>query len=142
MLRSFLDYYRETMIIKIEGLDEERARWAPTKSANSLLTLIVHLAGVEKGWFEGVIAGRQIERDRAAEFDELKVTVRDAVSSYRSQVARSNEVLDAATSLDAACPGESGYNVRWVLLHMLEETARHAGHADITRELIDGAVGD
>lgn len=141
MLRTFLDYYRETMIMKIDGLDEEKARWTPTGEANSLLTLIVHLTGVEQGWFEGVIAGRQIDRDREAEFRDGKVTVSDAVAAYRAQCATSNEILDGVESLDATCPGESGYSMRWVLLHMVEETARHAGHADITRELIDGSVG-
>ena len=142
MLRNFLDFYRETMIMKIEGLDEEQARWAPTEQANSLLNLIVHLTGVERGWFQGTIAGREVDRDRDAELGRLDVvTVASAVEAYRTECRRSNEVLDGVGSLDTACPGEGGFSVRWVLVHMLEETARHAGHADITRELIDGTVG-
>ncbi len=142
MFRNFLDFYRETMVMKIEGLDEQQARWTPTEQANSLLTLLVHLTGVEMGWFQGVIAGRTFERDREAEFKALDAkTVSEVVAAYRAECARSNEVLEAVDSLDAPCPGEKGYSVRWVLAHMLEETARHAGHADITRELIDGTVG-
>ena len=144
MLRNFLDYYRETMIMKIEGLSDEQARWTPAETANSLLTLIVHLTGVEMGWFQGQIAGRPIERDREAEFEKWAdgvTTIADAVASYRAECARSNAVLDEVSSLDEPCPGEAGYSIRWVLVHMLEETARHAGHADITRELIDGTVG-
>lgn len=142
MLRTFLDYYRETMIMKIDGLDEEQARWKPTEQANSLLTLVVHLTGVELGWFQGVIAGGEISRVRDAEFGSPDTTVAEAISGYREQCERSNAVLAETGSLDAPCPGEPGYSVRWVLLHMIEETARHAGHADITRELIDGSVGD
>jgi uncharacterized damage-inducible protein DinB len=142
MLRNFLDYYRETMITKIEGLSDEQARWKPAETANSLLTLIVHLTGVEMGWFQGQIAGRAIERDREAVEERVNVTtVADAVGAYRAECARSNAVLDEVSSLDDPCKGESGYSNRWVLVHMLEETARHAGHADITRELIDGTVG-
>jgi hypothetical protein len=69
------------------------------------------------------------------------VTVAEAVAGYRAEWQRSNEVMHDVASLDESCKGESGFSVRWVLLHMLEETARHAGHADITRELIDGTVG-
>ena len=143
MYRNFLDFYRETMIMKIDGLDEEKARWKPTEQANSLLNLLVHLNGVEMGWFEGVIAGETIERDRESEFRALDgKTVPEVIDAYRKRCARSNEILDSVASLDDPCPGEKGYSVRWVLAHMLEETARHAGHAAITRELIDGTVGD
>lgn len=143
VLLSFLDQYRDTMVFKLEGLDEEQARWAPTEQANSLLTLIVHLTGVERAWAEGVIAGKQIERDRDAEFRELvdRTTVPQAMEAYLAQGERTNEIV-RGLDLGQPCAAEAGYSVRWVLLHLLEETARHAGHADITRELIDGSVGD
>jgi uncharacterized damage-inducible protein DinB len=141
MLRNFLDFYRETIVMKIDGLTEEQARWTPTAQANSLLNLIVHLTGVERGWFQGEIAGREIERDRDTEFEALDVSVAEAIAAYRVECERSNEVLAEVGSLDEPAKGEPGYSVRWILCHMLEETARHAGHADITRELIDGAVG-
>jgi hypothetical protein len=141
MLIGWLDLYRDVMVMKIEGLDEEQARFTPTPTANSLLTLIVHLTGVELGWFEGAIAGRPIERNRDAEFEDIDVTVAEAVAAYRAQCARSNDVANTIGSLDQACAGRPGTSVRWVLHHMLEETARHAGHADITRELLDGEVG-
>jgi uncharacterized damage-inducible protein DinB len=152
VLLSFLDQYRDTMVFKIEGLDEEQARWAPTEQANSLLTLIVHLTGVEQGWTEGVVLGHEVDEvdrladrfhDRDAEFSDLvaQTTVPEAVRAYLAQGKRTNEIV-SGLELDDPCAGEAGYSVRWVLLHLLEETARHAGHADITRELIDGSVGD
>ena len=141
MLLGWLDLYRDVMVLKVEDLDEERARFKPTPTANSLLTLIVHLTGVELGWFEGAIAGRPIERDRDAEFVDTGITVADAIAAYRAQCARSNEVVLDVESLDQECAGRPGTNVRWVLHHLLEELARHTGHADITRELLDGEVG-
>lgn len=141
MLIGWLDLFRDVMTMKIDGLSEEQARFKPTPSANSLLTLIVHLTGVELGWFRGAIAGKPIERDRDAEFKELDVTVADAVAVYREQCEESNDVARGVGSLDDECVGRPGTSVRWVLHHMLEETARHCGHADITRELIDGEVG-
>jgi uncharacterized damage-inducible protein DinB len=141
MLVGWLDLYRDVMVMKVEDLDEERARFKPTSTANSLHTLIVHLTGVELGWFEGAIAGRPIQRNRDAEFEETDITVADAIAAYRAQCARSNDVVASVGSLEDECAGRKGVSVRWVLHHMLEETARHTGHADITRELLDGEVG-
>ncbi len=140
MLVAWLDLYRDVIVYKIEGLTEEQARFRPTPSGNSLLNLVVHLTGVERNWFQNVIAGRPIERDRDAEFRELETTVDGAVAAYRDECARSNEVV-RDVKIDDPCAGESGYSVRWVLHHLLEEIARHAGHADVTRELIDGSTG-
>jgi hypothetical protein len=140
MLVGYLDQYRDVMVMKIEGLSEEQARWRPAPTANSLINLIVHLTGVERRWFELVIAGQPIERNREAEFGEVRITVEEAVAAYLHQCARSNEIMHEFAS-DDECRGEPGVAVRWVLMHMLEETARHAGHADITRELIDGSLG-
>ena len=141
MLRGWLDLYRDIMVYKIEGLDEEQARFRPAPDAISLLNLIVHLTGVERRWFEQIIAGRTVERDRDAEFTDVEASVAEAIAAYREQWRRSDEVFDAMGSLDNPCPGHAGYSVRWVLHHMLEEISRHAGHADITRQLIDGSVG-
>jgi hypothetical protein len=142
---AFLDLYRQTMVMKIEGLTEEQARWAPTAQANSLLTLILHLTSVEGGWFQETIAGGEAgPLPGGASRENPKppeVTIAEAVNAYRAAWERSGEVMRAVASLDEPCKGEPGFSVRWVLLHVLQETARHAGHADITRELIDGTVG-
>lgn len=146
MILGFLDYYRETIVRKIEGLTEEQARWKPAPTANSLLNIVYHLAGVERGWFQSAIAGLGITRDRDTEFTDLpaEITIESAVSLYRAECDRSNEIARSVGSLDDLCKGEwaAKRSIRWVVLHMLEETARHAGHADITRELIDGSVDD
>lgn len=144
-LIGYLDRYREAIVQKVQGLTEAQARWKPAPTSNTLLNLVVHLAGVERNWFQHVIAGQAVERDRDAEFADLppEVTTASAVAAYRRAWERSNEIL-CDLAVDGACRGEGmdKLSVRWVVLHMLEETARHAGHADITRELIDGAVDE
>lgn len=142
-LLYFLELYRDIMVYKIEGLSEEQARVKPTPNGNSLLNLIVHLTGVESWWFQEGIAGGTINRTREDEFAETTVTVEEAVAAYRAACARSNDVARGAPSLGDKCKDETiaHFSVRAVMLHVLEETARHAGHADITRELVDGTTG-
>jgi len=140
MLLAYLDQYREIMIWKIEDLDETQARWRPTERASSLLNLLAHLTGVECRWSERTLAGNEIDFDRDAEFGEVSTTVRQAIDAYRAVAKRTNEIARGLAP-DDPCAGEKGFSVRWVLTHLVEETARHAGHADITRELIDGKVG-
>lgn len=140
MLLAYLDQYREIIIWKIEDLDETQARWRPALNANSLLNLLVHLTGVERNWGERVMGGNTIERDRDAEFGDLSITVPDAIDAYRKASDRTNEIARGLKPDDTSV-GDEQYSVRWVLLHLIEEAARHAGHADITRELLDGKVG-
>lgn len=143
--KAYLNLQRNAIARKLDGLTEKQARWKPSPTANSLLNLVVHLSGVERNWFQHVIAGNTVERDRDAELRELPpdVTIVSALAGYRAACYESNDVL-RIVELDDACRGQGmeQLNVRWVLFHMLEETARHAGHADITRELIDGTVED
>jgi hypothetical protein len=141
MLIAYLDQQREAVIFKTDGLTPEQIRWRPAPEANPLLNLIVHLAGVERRWTRAVIRGLPSDRDRDSEFDDLPgVELAEAIDDYRQAYSETNEAI-REVELGEACAGEAGYSVRWVVLHLIEETARHAGHADITRELIDGSVG-
>jgi hypothetical protein len=144
-LKAYLNLQRKALARKLDGLTEEQARWRPSPTANSLLNLVVHVSGVERNWFQHVIAGKTVERDRDAELRELPpdVTIASALEAYRATCEESNDVL-RGVEIVAACRGDGmdQVNVRWVVLHMLEEVARHAGHADITRELIDGTIED
>ena len=154
MLLTFLEYYRETMVSKVEGLSEEQARITPAPTANSLIGLISHLANVERWWFHECFAGEPEAEPSWGEDEDrdwdFKVpgdrTVADMVAWYRSEWARANDIVAAAASLDEESKhpegSRRGTTLRWILVHMIEETARHAGHADITRELIDGSTGD
>jgi uncharacterized damage-inducible protein DinB len=134
---------------KLQGLDDEQVRRQMTPSGTSLLGLVKHLASVEYGWFCETF-GRETEKlpfDEDDENADLRIdpdeTTEDIVAFYGRARAAADQVIDEldVEDLGKAWFGET-VSMRWVLIHMLEETARHAGHMDIVRELIDGATGD
>ena len=136
---------------KVAGLSEADARSTPTVSALSLLGLVKHSATWERRWFQAIAAGRTFpgewpavsSEDKDATFRlEDDDTVESVVADYRQQVATSNELLEEL-DLNQRCARSEicDEDLRWVAMHMIEETARHAGHADIIRETIDGSTG-
>lgn len=146
-----LDAQREGLLRKIDGLDDATARQAPTASSLSLLGLVKHAATWEARWFQGIVAGRELPdgwpRVRPEPYDADMVvdetdTVDYWVASYREQIEESRAVV-AALDLSSPCarPDIIDCNVRYVMFHMIQETARHAGHADIIRETLDGSRG-
>lgn len=147
-LHGFLDKQRDVMLWKLEGLDDEQLRRPMTPTGTNLLGLVKHLAAVEYGWF-CLTFGRETEPlpfDEDDEDADLRVgpneSTEEVVAFYGRARVAADEVI---TELDLGDTGTSWsgatVSLRWVLLHMIEETARHAGHADIVRELIDGATG-
>ncbi|TDB97609.1 DinB family protein [Actinomadura sp. 7K534] len=139
VLRGFLDYLRTSIAAKVEDAPEPQVRTAGVASGTNLLGLLEHLTFVERATFLGDKVTNWQATFEAAPGD----TVADVVARYREAVERANEVLDGCTDLGAPVPrpGRPAPSVRWALTHMIEETGRHAGHADILRELIDGATG-
>ncbi|MFF0496757.1 DinB family protein [Nocardia aobensis] len=137
VLRGFLDYLRTGIAAKVDGAPEPQVRAAAVPSGTTLLGLLVHLTAVERSMFLGDKVTDWQATFRAAPHDG----VAEVVARYRDAVACANEVLDGCTDPAAPLPGRPGPSVRWALAHMIEETGRHAGHADILRELIDGATG-
>ncbi|GAA0563376.1 DinB family protein [Actinomadura livida] len=139
VLRGFLDYLRTSIAAKVEDAPEPQVRTAGVASGTNLLGLLEHLTFVERATFLGDKVTNWQATFQAAPGD----TVADVVARYREAVGRANEVLDGCTDLGAPVPrpGRPAPSVRWALTHMIEETGRHAGHADILRELIDGATG-
>ncbi|MFJ7910986.1 DinB family protein [Kitasatospora sp. NPDC096204] len=146
-LLSFLDYLRAAVIAKLDGVADEDARRPGVASGTSLLWLVRHLAVVEDNWFTWAYRGVGAEPRESDEVPLDGATVAAEVAGYRAAIERSNAVAAAAPDLDR--PGArslrpddaEGPSLRWVLVHMIEETGRHAGHADIIREQLDGAVG-
>jgi uncharacterized damage-inducible protein DinB len=146
MLTAFLDYLRERIVRKLDGLDDEQARRSLVPSGTSLLGLVKHLVVVELGWFVWSFAGEDF--DVGPNGDEVSPddTIAGVVEMYRSAIRRSQQIAAAAPDLDQRAarsrrPGHETQSMRWILVHMIEETARHAGHADIIREQIDGTTG-
>lgn len=141
VLRGFLDYLRASMSAKVGGAPEPRVRTPAVPSGANLLDLLNHLTGVERSTFLGdEITDWQVTF-RAMPTD----SVADVVARYEDAVERANDVLDGCTDLAAPVPraraGHRAPSVRLALTHVIEETGRHAGHADILRELIDGVTG-
>ncbi|MGH3540086.1 MAG: DinB family protein [Candidatus Dormibacteria bacterium] len=156
MLREFLRRQRESVLAIVDGLREAEWHRSVVPTGWTPAGMVEHLGGAEWHWFQGVVAGKQpelpgdVDEDQPP-YDPLSVVFTSDASSaevttfYRDQIAQSEAVL-ATTSLSAPPLGKHGLggfeppNVRWVVLHMIEETARHVGHLDIARELLDGKV--
>lgn len=148
MLVEWLDYHRATLLQKVAGLSDEDLRRKLTPSGLSLLGLVKHLANVERWWFQIDFAGRDIaplsdgsDPDAAwrIEADESTEAILDL---YKGEVRKARQIVDAANLDDTARIDGRVFSLRWIVVHMIEETARHNGHADILREMIDGVTGE
>ncbi|MCK2217928.1 DinB family protein [Actinomadura sp. ATCC 31491] len=150
VLGNWLEWHRATLVYKCEGLSDEqlRLRSAPP-STLSLLGLVRHMAHVERAWFRRVLNGEDVpklwdkDRDNDADFNEVDTaSVEEAFATWRDEVERAR-AISAAKPLEAV-GDRNGRECthRWILVHMIEEYARHNGHADLLRERIDGATGD
>ena len=155
MLGQYLDYQRATMLAKAGGLTREQLARPHSPSTLTLAGLLYHLALVEENWMVARFAGRPEPEPWAGidwgadpewEFRTATTLEPDQVRErYREACERSREVAAAAADLDQLSVAERDgqhFTLRWVLLHLLEETARHAGHADLIREAIDGQTGE
>ena len=149
MLHEALDRHRDVVVWKLDGLGEEDARRPMTPSGTSLLGLVKHLASVEYGWFCETF-GRPsdaIPYDAADPEADMRPTPHESAADIITFYGRARAAADAAiTELDLDVEGTTWtgatVSLRWVLIHMIEETARHAGHMDNVRELLDGGTGD
>jgi uncharacterized damage-inducible protein DinB len=154
MLMSFLDYFRAVLVRKCGGLTAPQLQTTVAESTLTLARLLRHMAFVEDHWFQFSLLGNELpepwlvadwdaqpdwEMDTAADFSPIELA-----QQFDAAVARSRAAVEGL-GLDhiAAREGRLGAtNLRWILIHMIEEYARHCGHADLLREAIDGAVGD
>ncbi|MDQ0936549.1 DinB family protein [Streptomyces turgidiscabies] len=156
MLSAWLDFHRATLALKCQGLDDHQVRLASAApSTMTLLGLVQHLSEVERNWFQRVFAGLDVPlvhpEDKGGGFSLVPERgLDDALAAWRAEVGRSREIVAAAASLDesgrlsereAALVGMQRLSLRWIMVHMIEEYARHNGHADLLRELVDGATG-
>jgi len=152
MLEAWLDFHRMTLERKCHGLSPTQLRRrAVPPSALSLLGLVRHMADVERNWFRRALAHEEApphyRSDHAPNgaFDHVDTAdVEEAFATWRAECTHARTVVASFSDLDAlgrdeARPGRP--SVRWVLVHMIEEYARHNGHADLLREVIDGVVG-
>jgi hypothetical protein len=150
MLQGFLDFHRGTLLWKTAGLTGEQLLQARVEpSPMSLLGLIRHLTQVEKYWFQVTLAGRPVEVELwTDEHPDGDFTLVDAaraeqdLANFKTAIKLSDEIAGAYPLDHAFKRRDSEHSVRWLYLHMVEEYARHNGHADLLRERTDGLTGE
>ena len=148
MVSAFLDFLRATLLWKIEGLSDEELRRPMTPSGVSLLGIVKHSAYVERFWFRMVYRGEQVdipwhEGDPDADWRvKPGESTAAVVGLYRDETKRSRQIIAGEKWQTRAARPENEQTLGWILTHMVEEVARHSGHADILRERIDGATGE
>jgi Protein of unknown function (DUF664) len=153
MLQGWLDYHRVTLLIKCAGLSEQQLKLTSCPPSDlSLLGLVRHLTDVERGWFLRGVAGRSsaeaqplysTKDDPDGDFSNLDSAPAHAVlSTYEATIAEVNAATESISLDHTFSNGGKAWSARWVYFHLIEEYARHNGHADLIRERIDGATGD
>jgi uncharacterized damage-inducible protein DinB len=147
MLQGWLDFHRETLFWKCDDLTDEQLRTASVAPSNlTLLGLVRHMAEVERGWFAPLVGTDKTwiyctEDDLDGDFDNVAdADVDDAFTTLRAEIDRYNADV-AAYGLDDIRHGRRDVSLRWIYAHMIEEYARHNGHADLLRESLDGTTG-
>lgn len=148
LLQSFIDLNRRTVLWKLDGLTDEQAKRKVVGSPTTLLGIVNHLAHVERYWVQGVLDDRAVELPWVSgdtDADWILAdheTIGSVVAFFDEEVELSDQIIAGQTDLDRVIDaGGRMTSVRWVLLHLIEEIGRHAGHADILRELIDESTG-
>lgn len=151
MLRQFLDYHRSTLAWKCDGLTDEQLRErSMPPSTLTLLGLVRHMCEVERTWFRKVIAGEDItlvwspDNDYQVAYDPTGATRAEAFAAWQAEVEHSRRIEAEAASLDVVAHNPrwgQDVSLRFVMLHLIHEYARHNGHADFLREGVDGVTG-
>ena len=162
MLRAWLDFHRDTLRWKVDGLTQEQLAQTLAPSTMTLGGLVKHMALVESNWFEVVLVGEELmmppfdvvdwDADRDWDWHSAAADSPEQLTAvFDEAVRRSDAIIEAALTgpdgLDTASKRlsrrtDEPYSLRWIILHMIEEYARHNGHADLIRESIDGVTGD
>ena len=151
MLRAYLDWHRATLALKCADLSDEQLRTRSTPPSDlSLLGLVRHLAEVERSWFRRVLEGADVpwlwsaDGDRRAAFEVAGASQAEAFDAWEEEVAHARRIERATESLDVTGVDRGSgdeYSLRRVMVHLVQEYARHNGHADLLREGLDGVVG-
>jgi uncharacterized damage-inducible protein DinB len=144
LLLSWLGYLRGSVLRKLDGITDEQARWTPDGRLICLLGIVNHLTHVEWRWIDGGMLGEPVSRSEAEFAPGPELSVAQAADAYRRRAAKTDAAVRSMPSLTEPCHrgDDESRDLRWVLLHLINETARHAGHADATRELLDGTTGE
>lgn len=150
-LVGFLQFLRQTIVQKCSGLTDEQLRSHPTVSGMTMLGMVKHLTIVERYWFQGVFLDADVDLPWSEEEPDGDWRAHDSdtgehvLQAYVTECQKSDEIVRTHELDELAKWAQSEderASLRWVLVHLIEETGRHAGHADILREAIDGVTGE
>src|SRR4051794_4522348 len=141
MYLRWLAFLRGAVLRKAGGLDETQARWRPDGKLLPLIGIVNHLTGVERRGIDGEMLGRPVDKPADEYEPGSGLTIEAAISAYERRAADTDAAVRAIGDLTTPS-GWAGADLRFVLVHLINETARHAGHADAVRELLDGTVGE
>jgi len=141
ILRAAWQFQRDSLIRKVRGVSEDEARRSPVESGTTLLWLVQHACYAERIWMRVRFAGEDVI---ASGDTVVSATLAEAIEVYEAEWVAVDAIVDAH-DLDDEMPDPNGGDIpvtlRWIAVHLIEELARHAGHADIVRELLDGDTG-
>lgn len=142
LLLSWLGYLRGAIVRNVDGLSDQDGHWTPDGRLIPLLGIVNHLTHVEWRWIDGGMLGEEVSRHEEEFHPGPELTVETAVAAYRERGAATDAAVRSMSNLEVPCLRGKGRDLRWVLIHLINETARHAGHADAVRELLDGTTGE
>ena len=138
----WLGFLRGAVVRNLDGVGDDGAHWTPDGALLPLIGIVTHLTNVEWRWIDGGMRGLPVDKHESEYRPGPEVTVAAAVAAYRARAAVTDDYVRTAPSLAEPCGYGDDVDLRWVLLHLINETARHCGHADATRELLDGVTGE
>jgi uncharacterized damage-inducible protein DinB len=146
MLRAWLEFARQTIAAKVAGLTDEQLTTRRVPSATTLAGIVAHLTTVEQHWFGNVLGGHNTTMPFDADhpdgdWDTTDITIDTLLTSYRAACDNSDHLIELLNLDDTGQQTDSNYTLRWTLLHVLGDTQRHAGQADILREQTDQTAG-
>jgi uncharacterized damage-inducible protein DinB len=144
LLLQWLGYLRRAVIRNLDGVNDAQSRWTPDGRLISLLGIVNHLTRVEWRWIDGGFGDVDVVRTDAEFEPAAELGVDAARDAYRARGVATDAAIRSMSLNRISDPHgwAEGQNLRWVVLHLINETARHAGHADATRELLDGTTGE
>ena len=138
----WLAFLRGAVLRKTLGVDEEQARWRPDGRLLPLIGIVRHLTNVEWRWIDGAMLGEPTGKTPAEYTPGPELTITQAVAGYRARAVATDAAVRRIGDLTTPSGEGDDIDLRFVLIHLINETARHAGHADAVRELLDGTVGE
>jgi uncharacterized damage-inducible protein DinB len=142
MYLRWLAFLRGAVLRKAAGLTEEQSRWQPDGKLIPLIGIVNHLTGVEARWIDGEMLGREVGEPDDEYSPGASLTIKDAITAYEARAAATDATIRQISDLTTPSRYGQSTDLRFVLVHLINETARHAGHADAVRELLDGTVGE